>query len=289
MSIHMSQVEIHNRETMIDIKGTEICWHLWKSPDVFILTPSKGDDFAGFLKPVARFETSKWAKQKQAEKWAPGPSRWKRVPGLAPVVDSQSLDFLSTSMCSQFKHTSTYSHTTGNIYSLYALLFRMSISTEKCWVFIFSIYLHRKGSLGSSLGWGERSRSNDFVGRDGCGQHWAGDQGWVRGGEGEGPGLVGFGKFCCLDDWSFKSVPHQADCLTKQWLLLNEGLRFVYQGWRYVKRIHKADHSNFGMFVAGKAGHWLCCRQICKSIGSSTGVLCFFSVGVAFCVLNPVL
>ena len=223
--IHMSQVEIHNRETMIDIKGTEICWHLWKSPDVFILTPSKGDDFAGFLKPVARFETSKWAKQKQAEKWAPGPSRWKRVPGLVPVVASQSLDFLSTSMCSQFKLQLT--PILPGTFTFFMRYYSGCLYPQKIVeYFLFSIYLHRKGSLGSSLGWGERSRSNDFVGRDGCGQHWAGDQGWVRGGEGVGPGLVGFWNFCCLDDWSFKSVPHQVDCLTKQWLLLNEGSSF---------------------------------------------------------------
>lgn len=45
--------------------------------------------------------------------------------------------------------------------------------------------------------------------------------------------------------------------------------------------------SRLGILHAGKAGHWLCCRQICKSVGSSTGTWLFFSFGVAFCgVLN---
>ena len=51
--------------------------------------------------------------------------------------------------------------------------------------------------------------------------------------------------------------------------------------------VHYRWSSRLGIPHAGKAGHWLCCRQICKSVGSSTGTWCVFPSGVAFCgVLN---
>ena len=178
-------------------------------------------------------------------------------------VHSQSLDFLLI-MCAQFKWYFNLLLYYWEHLHIFTFIIFLWVTFQEC------VYI-TAAPLGSSarLGWGERSGSNDFMGRDGCGQHWTGDQGWVRG-RGTRQRVGGFG--------GFKFVPRQGGSFwIKSSFPTKDGETCVHYRWS----------SRLGIPHAGKAGHWLCCRQICKSVGSSTGTWCVFPSGVAFCgVLN---
>lgn len=191
--------------------------------------------------------------------------------GLAPV-DSQSLDFLRI-MCAQFKWYFNLLLYYWEHLHIFTFIIFLWVTFQEC-VFtttekIRSIYICSITRLiGSSrLRWTKRIE-------------WFYGPRWMRTTLGRWPrmssrrGKPSEGWWI----WSFRSVPRHGGSF---WIMSSfptkDGEAVVDYRWS----------SRLGIPHAGKAGHWLCCRQICKSVGSSTGTWLFFSFGVAFCgVLN---
>lgn len=153
------------------------------------------------------------------------------------------------------------------------------ITIEKYWVFICSIYFHnfhRKGSLGASLFRLRWTKRIEWF----CGPRWMRTTlgRWPRmsSRRGNRQRVGGFGvSSLYLKRWNLTRT-----CLLLNWVFVS------YQRWGSLCPLD--DHPDSWIPHAGKAGHWLCCRQICKSVGSSTGTWLVFPRGCILLGSQPI-